>query len=967
MRWMVASVLCLVLVFLPFGSMAQPFSRIQSDGGSSSPLVNTYKYLTYDEMVQGMKDLETKYPNLVQLTNAQQEFGIADQQGGLKTWILRLTNESSGTGTKPEAFTSGELHGDEKVGPIAVYGLANWFCDNYAMNPFAKRMLDTRELYFVPMTNAWGWANDQRTDENGNDANRDFPYDQNPVLQTIPAQAINELFKRHLFIAGITFHAGMRVIGYEWGAYPHNTPPYESPDDRAQDQVSRYMRTYAGPFDGYYPYGRMNEKVYPVHGGMEDWGYAATWDKANVPPGYSYPNDSNRAFPILVETSSTKQPSESSLGTDQELLKPGGIGDGHVPKNIRLLMVLFDSIMPYVEMANSPPPDANGGSQVEFKWQVGGAFTVDETQVLWGDSPDPVNSSKYSTTKRSGLSKWDNQVFAENITMPSTAGDYYFVARAKVDQDTLKQTQPDPAIPPQSHFVNIRTNDSYSVSNNGNSLKGHTNWYGPVVHVKVKGSTDPPKVTATSPNDKQTNVSLNTNVMVTFSKPMDTASVEAAFSTSPATSGSFSWSPGKDTGTYTPSGALTANTQYTVTIKSSAKDSGGMGMQSDYAFSFTTGSSSDTNPPTVTGTKPAQGDSGVSVSTIVEITFSESMNHPNAEGAFSIVPNVAGAFTWSANAMAFDPLSDLSASTTYDVTISTTASDAAGNKLASDFKFSFSTGKTDATPPTVKSTSPADNATGVPASADISIEFSELVNTSSGASAFSLSPSVPGKITWSGMSLIYAHSYDPLKYNTEYTVTIADTVTDLAGNKMAGPYQFKFKTVASAPEVTSTAPKDKDTGIAIGSTISITFSRPMSTDSVEGSFSMSPKTGGGTFAWSNSDQTVTFTPKQKLSSNTRYVIQITSGAQDKGGVNMQEWFTFSFTTGAETGNGPNTVLSSSTLTLIIVLIVAVVAVIVVLMLVLRRRKKQQPTYPYQTYAPQYGYGDQSQSQGGQQF
>jgi hypothetical protein len=28
----------------------------------------------------------------------------------------------------------------------------------------------------------------------------------------------------------------------------------------------------------------MNDVVYPVHGGMEDWGYAASWDTAYVTP-----------------------------------------------------------------------------------------------------------------------------------------------------------------------------------------------------------------------------------------------------------------------------------------------------------------------------------------------------------------------------------------------------------------------------------------------------------------------------------------------------------------------------------------------------------------------------------------------------------------------------------------------------------------------------------------------------------
>jgi len=60
----------------------------------------------------------------------------------------------------------------------------------------------------------------------------------------------------------------------------------------------------------------------------------------------------------------------------------------------------------------------------------------------------------------------------------------------------------------------------------------------------------PPTVTATSPPDADTDVPVETAIEVTFSKYMNTASAEAAFSISPSVSGSFSW--GSSIMTFTP-------------------------------------------------------------------------------------------------------------------------------------------------------------------------------------------------------------------------------------------------------------------------------------------------------------------------------------------------------------------------------------------------------------------------------
>ncbi|KAI9921264.1 hypothetical protein PsorP6_000475 [Peronosclerospora sorghi] len=55
-----------------------------------------------------------------------------------------------------------------------------------------------------------------------------------------------------------------------------------SPDDRSQQQIARIMSRFGGKFQEhthYYPDDTMNDAVYAVNGGMENWGYAASWEK----------------------------------------------------------------------------------------------------------------------------------------------------------------------------------------------------------------------------------------------------------------------------------------------------------------------------------------------------------------------------------------------------------------------------------------------------------------------------------------------------------------------------------------------------------------------------------------------------------------------------------------------------------------------------------------------------------------
>jgi hypothetical protein len=95
----------------------------------------------------------------------------------------------------------------------------------------------------------------------------------------------------------------------------------------------------------------------------------------------------------------------------------------------------------------------------------------------------------------------------------------------------------------------------------------------------------------------------------------------------------------------------------------------------------------DSTPPTVTFA-PADAATDVAIGANVVMTFSEPMNTTSAEAAFSILPAVAGTFTWDVTntILTFNPNSDFAQFTDYTVTVAATALDDSdpGNAMAAD-------------------------------------------------------------------------------------------------------------------------------------------------------------------------------------------------------------------------------------------------------------------------------------------
>ena len=125
--------------------------------------------------------------------------------------------------------------------------------------------------------------------------------------------------------------------------------------------------------------------------------------------------------------------------------------------------------------------------------------------------------------------------------------------------------------------------------------------------------------------------------------------------------------------------------------------------------------------PVVISTDPANLATGVPLDKIITATFNEPMNPVTItpasftlQGATkSSAAEISGTLTYDGTnaTMSFTPTTKLIVNTTYTATIASSVKDLMGNALQEDYVWTFSTGAT--LSPTVTSTDPANNATGV--------------------------------------------------------------------------------------------------------------------------------------------------------------------------------------------------------------------------------------------------------------
>ncbi len=313
--------------------------------------------------------------------------------------------------------------------------------------------------------------------------------------------------------------------------------------------------------------------------------------------------------------------------------------------------------------------------------------TISSTTPASGAAGVAVNAAVSAT-----FSEGVNNVSATTFTLAPVAGGAAVPGTVTLNGNTATLT-PSANLAYATQYRATVTTGVTDLANN--PLAANYSW---TFTTGAAPDTTPPTVGATNPANLATGVAVNTAITATFSEAVKNIST-TTFTLAPAAGGaavSGNVTLSGNTATFTPSANLAYSTQYRATVTTGVMDLANNALAANYSWTFTTGAAADATPPTVSATNPSDGRTGVPVNTVVSATFSETIDAGSVNATTFTLRNgagasVAGVVAASGNTATFTPSAPLGNMVVYTATLSTNVKDAAGNALAAEYSWSFTT------------------------------------------------------------------------------------------------------------------------------------------------------------------------------------------------------------------------------------------------------------------------------------
>lgn len=454
----------------------------------------------------------------------------------------------------------------------------------------------------------------------------------------------------------------------------------------------------------------------------------------------------------------------------------------------------------------------------------------------------------------------------------------------------------------------------------GNTMKVPYTWV-----FTTLSDTTPPRVISTSPDAGATAIPVDAQVSATFDEALDPVTLSASSFTlataSAATTASVSYDRASRTAVLRPASPLEPGALITATLSTAVTDVAGNALAGPHTWTFTT--AADTIAPTVVARLPDDQAVGVPLTTTVQVVFSEPIE-PTTLTASSFTlhagldPVVASVTYEPATRTAtLTPSVPLPFATLLNAQVATSVTDLAGNGLATNHLWSFTT-VADTVAPRVVRTSPADGSANVAQASVLTATFDEALDaTSLDTTSFTVSSGagpLAGTVSYSPPTFTVTFTPDlPLPSGATVTATLSTAVHDLNGNGLAVPVSFAFSVAADLvpPTVTATVPLANATGVSISAPMRATFSEPMDPATLTTAtfrLSRGATPVPATVTYDAPSRTATLTPLAPLAFSAAHTADLTTGVRDAAG-NPLASFAWSFTTSAD--SVPPTVTSTT--------------------------------------------------------
>lgn len=431
-----------------------------------------------------------------------------------------------------------------------------------------------------------------------------------------------------------------------------------------------------------------------------------------------------------------------------------------------------------------------------------------------------------------------------------------------------------------------------------------------------------PSVSASSPAPNDVDVALSASVDLTFSQPINVATLTSAnvwIEDDQQQKLAANYIPTATTLTIAPNAQFDESSVYTVVVSTAVTAATGVPFAAEYRFSFTTLGI----PPTVTAVQPASFSSDVPVTAKVQLTFSEDMDTTTFTATSVRLSNgaadVAGTVTAiDARNVEFTPSAALLETSTYTIIATVDLKDLAGNALPSEFRSTFVTEPL----PRIVSISPVPNATNVPNGSAVVF----VANKGLDASTVTITPPTgtpqnTATLYEDGTVIEGAIAYDPSTRSIRikrvqngavtpwsagkrYVVTLdGSKLEDVNGNAVGGIISTTFVAGATAdttaPTVVTLSPQNGQVGVSRSEKPFVVFSEPIDPTTLS-SVNIDVKDGAtslsGRIEYQQLASKVVFIPNQPLPANKTLTFTVGVGIADlsgnvKTGVNIVSFST----------------------------------------------------------------------------
>jgi hypothetical protein len=430
------------------------------------------------------------------------------------------------------------------------------------------------------------------------------------------------------------------------------------------------------------------------------------------------------------------------------------------------------------------------------------------------------------------------------------------------------------------------------------------------------GAFTQPEVSNILPENNSIDVALSQQIRINFSKSMDKAKTQAAFSILPVAATVFSWQNSDSTLLIDFSTPLTAGTNYQLALSTEATDNNGLRLAQAYASGFSTiaasGPEPEPDPTILVEYEPADSATPVDPFTPVILRFSAPINPDTL--SFEVSPTIAGDYTTTWNDAGTEASirfnSGYSSGFDYTFSVLSSTKDVYGKSITEPADFTFKAKTYSAA--RLLSIAPASGSANIRLDSAFVLTFDRAMNTSSANEAITFTPPLPVDSTYQWSDADTRLTITPaanLLESQKYQLQIAQTALAADASELVASYQITWQTAARL-KVSETVPADNSAGISLKPSVTIRFNNQI--DKTKFAMTWSPEPSSGfSQTWSENDTLLTLAPAADLLESQKYLITVKQASADTLGTTLASDYLLNFTTGAVTAPAISTTTPSA--------------------------------------------------------